>query len=67
VTKTNRTTEESVKHWWPGYWQGWPDRLRLLLTGKLRLSSIVACETPDVGVTKSRLDWRIVAPGLHDD
>jgi hypothetical protein len=46
---------------------GWPDRLRLLLTGKLRLSSIVACETPDVGVTKSRLDWRIVAPGLHDD
>lgn len=39
------------------------DRLRLMLTGKLRISSIVHFDTPSPDVCKSRMDWRILAPG----
>ena len=44
---------------------GWSDRLRLLLTGRLRISSIVHFDTPSPEVCKSRMDWRILAPGDH--
>lgn len=39
------------------------DRLRLLLTGRLFIASIVHTDTPSPSVCKSRLDWRIYAPG----
>lgn len=39
------------------------DRLRLLLTGKLRLHSTLMTDTPSATICKSRLDWRIVQPG----
>ena len=42
---------------------GWADRLRLLLTGKLFVASIVSTDTPSPTVCKSRLDWLIVSPG----
>jgi hypothetical protein len=42
---------------------GWPDRLRLLFTGKLFVASIVHSDTPSPSVCKSRIDWRIFAPG----
>lgn len=42
---------------------GWADRLRLLLTGKLFIASIVSTDTPSASVCKTRMDWRIVAPG----
>lgn len=42
---------------------GIADRLRLLLTGKLRLHSILMTDTPSATVCRSRLDWRIVPPG----
>lgn len=44
---------------------GWPDRLRLLLTGRLRISTIVHGDTPSPAVTKTRVDWRILAPGAR--
>lgn len=42
---------------------GWPDRLRLLLTGGLRISSIVHTDTPSPDRCVSRMDWHILAPG----
>ena len=39
---------------------GWCDRLRLLLTGKLLVVSIVRMDVPLPTVCKSRMDWRIV-------
>ncbi len=39
------------------------DRLRLLLTGKLFIASIVSTDTPSPTICKSRMDWGIVAPG----
>lgn len=39
------------------------DRLRLLLTGRLFVASIVHTDAPSPSVCKSRLDWRIYAPG----
>ena len=42
---------------------GWADRLRLLTTGRLSISSIVHFDTPSPDVCKSRVDWRIIAPG----
>jgi hypothetical protein len=41
----------------------WHDRLRILLTGKLRISTIIHMDTPSPSVTKTRLDWHILAPG----
>lgn len=42
---------------------GWSDRLRLLLTGGLWISTIVHTDTPSPTVTKTRLDWSILPPG----
>lgn len=42
---------------------GWADRLRLLLTGRLHVSSIVHTDTPSASICKSRVDWQIKAPG----
>ena len=42
---------------------GWRDRLRLLLTGKLFISSIVMTDTPSPTICKSRVDWRIIETG----
>lgn len=39
------------------------DRLRLLLTGKLRVTLIQHTDTESPSVIKNRVDWRIVAPG----
>lgn len=39
------------------------DRLRLLVTGRLRISSIVHTDTPSALICKSRMDWHIKAPG----
>lgn len=39
------------------------DRLRLLLTGRLFVASIVHMDTPSPAICKSRLGWRIYAPG----
>jgi hypothetical protein len=45
---------------------GWFDRMRLLTTGRLRVSSTVACDAVELGATKSRVDWRIVRPGERE-
>jgi hypothetical protein len=42
------------------------DRLRLLVSGRLRISSIVHMDTPSPNVCKSRMDWHIIAPGKRD-
>ncbi|MGO6998979.1 hypothetical protein [Rhizobium leguminosarum] len=39
------------------------DRLRLLLTGRLFVVSIVHTDNPSASICKSRVDWRIFAPG----
>jgi hypothetical protein len=39
------------------------DRLRLMLTGRLLVSSIVHHDTPPASIVKSRVDWRICGPG----
>ncbi len=41
----------------------WPDRIRLLLTGKLFIASVVHTDTPSPAICKSRMDWRIIMPG----
>lgn len=40
----------------------WRDRLRLLISGKLFVASIVSSDTPSPMVCKSRMDWRILSP-----
>lgn len=40
----------------------WSDRLRLLLTGRLRLR-LIQHTTVQVEGTKNRFDWHILAPG----
>lgn len=42
---------------------GWTDRLRLMTTGRLRVSLTSATDTPAPAIIKNRLDWRILAPG----
>ena len=39
------------------------DRLRLLITGRLFIASIVHTDSPSPDICKSRIDWRIYAPG----
>lgn len=41
----------------------WRDRLRLLLSGRLFIASIVHTDTPSPMVCKSRMDFRIYHPG----
>lgn len=45
---------------------GWPDRLRLLLTGRLFVASVVHSDTPSPMVCKSRVDFRISPPFDRD-
>lgn len=40
----------------------WRDRLRLLISGRLFIASIVHTDTPSPSVCKSRVDYRIIAP-----
>lgn len=40
----------------------WADRLRLLLTGRLRIQTISYFDTPSPNVVKNRLDWEIKPP-----
>jgi len=42
---------------------GWIDRLRLLMTGRLRVHSTVYFDTPSPMVCKSRVDWHALPPG----
>jgi hypothetical protein len=42
---------------------GWGDRVRLLLTGRLFVTSIVRTEPPSDGIYSSRIDWQISEPG----
>src|SRR5258707_7790648 len=42
---------------------GWTDRLRLLVSGRLFIASIVSTDTPSPMVCKSRMDWHIKRPG----
>ncbi len=39
------------------------DRLRLLLTGRLLVSSTIHNDVPSASICKTRFDWRIYAPG----
>lgn len=39
------------------------DRLRLLLTGRLLISTISHTDTPSPMTIKNRVDWQIYAPG----
>lgn len=41
----------------------WTDRLRLLLTGRLVVSTISHYDAPSPSVIKNRTDWQIRAPG----
>ena len=38
----------------------WADRLRLLFSGRLHISSSVYFDTPSPNVCKSRMDWHIL-------
>lgn len=42
-----------------GFW----DRLRLLVSGRLAISTIAYTDTPSPDKVGTRFDWRIVAPG----
>lgn len=42
---------------------GWADRLRLVLTGRLMVKTILHTDTPSAMVCKTRMDWSISAPG----
>jgi hypothetical protein len=42
---------------------GWRDRLRILISGKLFVASILSTDTPSPHIVKSRIDWRILSPG----
>lgn len=42
---------------------GWVDRLRLLTTGRLMVSTISHYDTPSPSIIKTRVDWKISAPG----
>lgn len=42
---------------------GWLDRLRILISGKLFIASILSTDMPSPHVVKSRMDWRILPPG----
>lgn len=44
----------------------WRDRLRLLVSGRLRLKVIVHTDTDSPLVCKSRFDWHILRPGELD-
>jgi hypothetical protein len=42
---------------------GWADRVRLLVSGRLFVASIVSTDTPSPMACKSRMDWHILRPG----
>jgi hypothetical protein len=42
---------------------GWIDRLRILISGRLFIASVVHTDTPSPIVCKTRMDWHILAPG----
>jgi len=42
---------------------GFGDRLRLLLTGHLRVRTVHDIDTPSPNRIKTRVDWQIYAPG----
>ncbi len=42
---------------------GFADRMRLLLTGRLHVKSIMHTDVPSADVVKTRLDWEIIRPG----
>lgn len=42
---------------------GWQDRLRLLLTGELEVTTTFDIDVPSPDKIRTRLDWRIKAPG----
>lgn len=42
---------------------GWVDRLRILVSGRLFIASVVSTDTPSPMVCKSRMDWNIIPPG----
>lgn len=44
---------------------GFADRLRLLVTGRLHVKSIIQTDTPTASVIKTRLDWEIEHPGAR--
>jgi hypothetical protein len=39
------------------------DRVRLLLTGRLHVKSVLILDTPSPDVIKARIDWEIERPG----
>lgn len=41
----------------------WMDRLRLFLTGRLVVGSVIYFNAPSPTTCKSRVDWEIKAPG----
>lgn len=41
------------------------DRLRILLTGHLRIKLTMSIDTPSPATVKTRMDWEIRAPGDH--
>jgi len=42
---------------------GWSDRLRLLITGRLTVSTTSHYDAPSPNMIKNRTDWQIWAPG----
>lgn len=42
----------------------WRDRVLLLLTGKLSISSIASFDAPSPSIVKTRMDWQIIEPGV---
>lgn len=41
----------------------WADRLRLLLTGRLMVTTAFDFDTPSPTVIRTRMDWSIIPPG----
>jgi hypothetical protein len=41
---------------------GFADRLRLLITGRLHVKSVLSFDTPSPMIIKARIDWEIERP-----
>jgi hypothetical protein len=51
-----------------GFSFGMTDRLRILMTGRLKVVTALYTDTPSPTVIKTQMDWQIFAPGrFHHD
>ena len=62
----NPDVQEPLAGWMQnrGYFSfDWSDRLRLLVTGRLKVVTTFDLDTPSPSKVRTRMDWQILAPG----